>query len=96
MHKAAALGLTSYMLPEAYGGGGIDSLVTDCLILEELAWGDGGLGALVTSGGFFAAPILELGSEEQKERCLRRSAASGRRSRRSRRPSPTTAPTPPA
>ena len=70
MHKAAALGLTSYMLPEAYGGGGIDSLVTDCLILEELSWGDGGLGALVTSGGFFAAPILELGSEEQKQRFL--------------------------
>ena len=71
VHKAAALGLTSYMLPEAYGGGGIDSLVTDCLILEELSWGDGGLGALVTSAGFFAAPILELGSEEQKERYLR-------------------------
>ena len=70
VHKAAALGLTSYMLPEAYGGGGIESLVTDCLIVEELSWGDGGLGALVTSGGFFADPILELGSEEQKARLL--------------------------
>jgi len=70
VHKAAALGLTSYMLPEAYGGGGIESLVTDCLIVEELSWGDGGLGALVTSGGFFADPILELGSDEQKARLL--------------------------
>ena len=70
VHKAAELGLTAYMLPEAYGGGGIESLVTDCLIVEELSWGDGGLGALVTSGGFFADPILELGSEEQKARLL--------------------------
>jgi alkylation response protein AidB-like acyl-CoA dehydrogenase len=70
VHKAAEVGLTAYMLPEAYGGGGIESLVTDCLIVEELSWGDGGLGALVTSGGFFADPILELGSEEQKARLL--------------------------
>ena len=34
VHKAAELGLTAYMLPEAYGGGGIESLVTDCLIVE--------------------------------------------------------------
>jgi len=70
VHKAAAIGLAAYMLPEEYGGGGIESLVTDCLIVEELSWGDGGLGALVTSGGFFAGPILELGSEEQKSRLL--------------------------
>ena len=70
VYKAAALGLTSYMIPAAYGGGGIESLVTDCLIVEELSWGDGGLGALVTSGGFFADPILEIGSEEQKQRLL--------------------------
>ncbi len=44
--------------------------MTDCLIVEELSWGDGGLGALVTSGGFFADPILELGTEEQKARLL--------------------------
>ena len=70
VRKAAGVGLTSYMLPEAYGGGGIESLVTDCVIIEELAWGDAGLGALITSGGFFADPLLEIGSEEQRVRYL--------------------------
>ena len=58
---------TSYMIPAAYGGGGIESLVTDCLIVEELSWGDDGLGALVTSGGCLSADS-QIGSEEQKAR----------------------------
>ena len=70
VRKAAAVGLTSYMLPEAYGGGGIESLVTDCVIVEELSWGDAGLCALITSGGFFADPLIEIGSDEQRARYL--------------------------
>ena len=66
VRKAAGVGLTSYMLPEAYGGGGIESLVTDCVIIEELAWGDAGLGALITSGGFFADP--QIGRASCRER----------------------------
>jgi len=38
--KAAEAGLTCYDLPEEYGGGGVASVLTSCLILEELAWGD--------------------------------------------------------
>ena len=79
VHKAAALGLTSYMLPEAYGGGGIESLVTDCLIVEELSWGDGGLGALVTSGGFFADPSSSSARRSRRRACWGRCAASGLR-----------------
>src|SRR5262249_18588491 len=49
--KAAGVGLTSFMLPEAYGGGGVDDAFTECLIQEELYWGDAGFGGLITSGG---------------------------------------------
>jgi acyl-CoA dehydrogenase len=54
------------MLPEEYGGGGMTDLLTGCIVQEELSWGCAGIGNLITSGGFYAKPILELGSEEQK------------------------------
>ena len=69
-YRAAGLGLASFMLPEAYGGGGMDDLVTQCLVQEELCWGCAGIGTLITSGGFFAAPVLALGSEEQRRRWI--------------------------
>jgi len=40
LRRAAELGLTSYDLPSQYGGGGVESLVDRCAIIEELAWGD--------------------------------------------------------
>jgi alkylation response protein AidB-like acyl-CoA dehydrogenase len=69
-HRAAALGLTSFMLPEELGGGGLTDCLTSCIVQEELCWGCAGIGNLITSGGFFAEPILELGSDEQKRRWL--------------------------
>jgi alkylation response protein AidB-like acyl-CoA dehydrogenase len=69
-YKAAALGLTSFMLPEEYGGGGLNDCLTGCIVQEELCFGCSGIGNLITSGGFFAEPILVLGSEEQKRRWL--------------------------
>ncbi len=74
-YKAAALGLTSFMLPDEYGGGGMTDLLTQCLVQEELSWGCAGIGNLITSGGFFAKPILELGSEDQKRRWIEPIAA---------------------
>jgi acyl-CoA dehydrogenase len=68
--QAAALGLTAYMLPEEYGGGGMTDVFTQCLVQEELCYGCSGIGNLITSGGFFAEPVLELGSDEQKHRYL--------------------------
>src|SRR6202012_3897361 len=68
--KATALGLTSFMLPEAYGGGGMTDCVTGCLVQEELSHGCSGIGNLITSNGFFPEPVLALGSEEQKRRWL--------------------------
>ena len=69
-YKAAAVGLTSFMLPEEYGGGGLTDCLTSCIVQEELCWGCAGIGNLITSGGFFAEPILVLGSDEQKRRWI--------------------------
>ena len=70
-HKAAAIGLTSFMLPEELGGGGMTDVLTGCIVQEELCHGCSGIGNLITSNGFFAEPVLELGSDEQKERWVR-------------------------
>lgn len=69
-YKAAALGLTSFMLPEEYGGGGMTDVFTQCLVWEELCFGDAGIGNLIGSNAFFAEPVLELGSEAQKRRWI--------------------------
>lgn len=68
--KAASVGLTSFMLPAEVGGGGALDLFTQCLIQEELCVGDLALGELVTSAGFFAGPILQLGTADQQHRWL--------------------------
>ena len=67
---AARIGLTSLMLPEEYGGGGVTDLVTQALVQQELAYGDISIGAFLTSNGFFAGPVEALGTTEQKERWL--------------------------
>ena len=69
--SAAKVGITDFMLPEEYGGGGYTDLFTQCLVQEQLCWGDPGIGNFVCSNGFFADPLLALGSEEQKEKWLR-------------------------
>lgn len=69
--RAAKLGITDFMIPEAYGGGGFTDLFTQCLVQEQLCWGDLGIGNFLCSNGFFADPLLVLGTEAQKERWLR-------------------------
>jgi acyl-CoA dehydrogenase len=66
--QAAGLGLTSFMLPEALGGGGMTDCLTGCIVQEELSHGCSGIGNLITSNGFFAEPVLALGTPEQHER----------------------------
>jgi len=68
--RAAELGLTAYDLPVEYGGGGVESLRDRCAVIEELSWGDSPMSWVIGQGGFFAGPILALGSEEQKRRYL--------------------------
>ena len=66
--QAAALGLTSFMLPDTLGGGGMTDCLTGCIVQEELSHGCAGIGNLLTSNGFFAEPVLALGTPEQQER----------------------------
>ncbi len=69
--SAAKIGITDFMLPEELGGGGFTDVFTQCLVQEQLCWGDPGIGNFVCSNGFFADPVLALGTEEQKEKWLR-------------------------
>ncbi|WP_432013024.1 acyl-CoA dehydrogenase family protein [Streptomyces cucumeris] len=68
--KAAQVGITDFMLPTDVGGGGFTDVFTQCLVQEELCFGDPGIGNLVCSNGFFADPVLELGTEEQQKKWL--------------------------
>jgi acyl-CoA dehydrogenase len=68
--KAAGVGLTSFMLPERLGGGGLEDCLTGCLVQAELSHGCAGLGNLVTSGGFFAEPVVALGTTAQQDAWL--------------------------
>ncbi len=70
-HKAAQVGITDFMIAEEFGGGGFTDVYTQCLVQEELCWGDPGIGNLVCSNGFFADPLMALGTPEQKEKWLR-------------------------
>ena len=69
--RASEVGITSFALPEEYGGGGFTDVFTQCLVQEELCAGDSGLGNFIGSSGFFAHPLMELGTDDQKERWLR-------------------------
>ncbi|NBE56967.1 acyl-CoA dehydrogenase family protein [Streptomyces boluensis] len=64
--RAAEVGITGFMLPEEYGGGGFTDVFTQCLVQEELCVGDLGIGNLLCSNGFFADPVLALGSAGQR------------------------------
>jgi alkylation response protein AidB-like acyl-CoA dehydrogenase len=70
LEKAAGIGLTSYQYPEKYGGGGVDSILTACLVTEELSWGCLGIATAILGCGLAAIPIMLAGTEEQKARYI--------------------------
>jgi len=67
--QAARAGLTSYAIPEEYGGGGVNAL-TASLIAEELSWGCAGLAGSIQATMFPVRPLLSAGTPEQRERYL--------------------------
>jgi acyl-CoA dehydrogenase len=67
--KAAEAGLTSYGIPEEYGGGGLDPL-TGAMVTEEIFWGCAGLATSIGANNLACAPILIAGTEEQKQKWL--------------------------
>lgn len=71
-YRASDIGLTTFMIPAEYGGGGLEDVLTSCIVYEELCHGDVGLGQMITANGFHMLPILLLGSDEQKQRWLPR------------------------
>jgi acyl-CoA dehydrogenase len=91
-YEAAAVGLTSFMLPERLGGGGMEDSFTQVLVQEELCWGCSAIGNVITSNGFFAKPCSS-GHREQARRWIEPLIGERPRSARSRAPSPGSAPT---
>src|SRR4051794_38650931 len=70
LRRAAELGLTSYDLPEAYGGGGGERLDDCCPVLEGLTLSDSPIPPLIGQGGVFPRPLPALGTGGQRERWL--------------------------
>ena len=65
MEKAADMGLLNLIVPEEYGGPGLDS-VTVAMIYEELGKGCAGIATSIAANSLASYPILLSGTEEQK------------------------------
>lgn len=63
--KATEMGLTSIVIPEAFGGAGLGQ-VENALVLEELAYGNGGFTTTVGANGLAYDPVHYFGNDEQK------------------------------
>jgi alkylation response protein AidB-like acyl-CoA dehydrogenase len=72
LEKAHQTGLLSYPIPEEYGGGGVESLLTRVLVDEELFWGCAGVGSTVGAAGLCLTPLMLAGTDEQKSNYLPR------------------------
>ena len=68
--KAHRAGLITYRFPEEYRGGGVDSLLTSCIISEELFWGCAGMATSFGVTALAAGLIHQFGTEEQKRKWL--------------------------
>ncbi|TMI99322.1 MAG: acyl-CoA dehydrogenase [Bacillati bacterium ANGP1] len=72
IQKAAALGLMGMVIPEAYGGAGMDP-VSYVVAQEELARASAGLQTIITvNNSLVCDPIFHFGTEDQKRRYLPR------------------------
>lgn len=72
--KAREAGLINTNIPTDYGGSGA-SLIEECLVCEELAWGCTGISTAILINNLSATPILLAGTEEQKREWLGRMTA---------------------
>jgi acyl-CoA dehydrogenase len=71
LDKVWQLGFCANAIPEKYGGYELGrSALTSAIMVEELAWGDLSLALGALSPLLMMLPILEFGSEEQKEEWL--------------------------
>lgn len=71
VEQAWELGLIQSSIPEPYGGfGGDRSAVTSALVCEELGYGDLSIALHVLAPRLVIYPVLELGSDKQKQDIL--------------------------
>jgi len=70
LKKGHEIGLHSYHYPVEYGGGGIESLLTECLVSEELAWGCAGIATALGGTSLAMLPVMIAGNPEQKKRTI--------------------------
>ncbi len=69
--ELAALGAFGMVVPERWGGAGMD-YVSLALALEEIAAGDGATSTILSvNNSVVCGPLLAFGTDEQKERYLR-------------------------
>ncbi len=69
--RAAELGLAGVAVPEELGGSGMDT-VSYCLVIEEISRVCATSGVILSvNNSLVCDPILQFGSDEQKERFLR-------------------------
>lgn len=72
--KLAGLGLFGLVVPQEYGGAGLD-MVSAMLAVEAVSWGDGSIGLTVAShNSLCTGHILLFANEDQKRRYLPRLA----------------------
>lgn len=67
LRKAWENGLLNDCIPHAYGGLGL-GVIDSCLIIEEVAYGCGGVATSLFCNNLALAPILVAGNEEQKKK----------------------------
>src|SRR3972149_5121683 len=70
--KAHALGLDTAFIPEAYGGGGVSSVLTQVIVMEGRNGGCAGMATGLIGAGLAYLPIIHMGTEDQKKRFLAR------------------------
>jgi alkylation response protein AidB-like acyl-CoA dehydrogenase len=72
LQKAQQAGLITYPLPEKYGGGGVESVLTKAIVDEEIFRGCAGIATIMGGAMLAATPIMLAGTEAQKEKYVSR------------------------
>jgi len=71
IRQAGELGFMGIEVPEEYGGSGLDSICY-VLVMSEISAADAAHGTIVSvNNSLFGVPLLEFGSEEQKQTFLK-------------------------
>ncbi len=69
IREMGSLGFMGMMIPESYGGSETGAL-TYCLAMQEISYGDAGIGVTMSVANLSCEPILKFGTEAQKIKYL--------------------------